>query len=186
MLFFPLCYHHQGIFSVVVRGDECTRDDRRTKKISLGASTRYVKKEANVKIKKKSAYGVFYHVRLAACHDLTLRYLLVSVSLGGKSISLRRYCENCEMHQRASNRGRVRYAPCVANTTRAFRGRSIFLFFDLSLSSSPPLSPFFCFDRGPQAIWILIEKPGFMLLCYDRDCSRANSIIRARDNTHQI
>lgn len=50
--FSPLRYHHQGIFSVVVRGDECTRDDRRTKKISLGASTRYVKKEANVKIKK--------------------------------------------------------------------------------------------------------------------------------------
>lgn len=64
---------------------------------------------------------MFYHVRLAACHDLTLRYLLVSVSLGGKSISLRRYCENCEIHQRASNRGHARYAPCVANTTRAFR-----------------------------------------------------------------
>lgn len=32
--------------------------------------------------------------RATTTHDLTLRYLLVSVSLGGKSISLRRYCEN--------------------------------------------------------------------------------------------
>lgn len=71
------------------------------------------KKGSECENKKKYAYGVFYHVRLAACHDLTLRYLLVSVSLGGKSISLRRYCENCEMHQRASNRGRARYAPCA-------------------------------------------------------------------------
>lgn len=75
-----------------MRGDEYTRDERRTKKISLGAPACYVKKEANEN--KKCAHGVFYHVRLAACHDLTLRYLLVSVSLGGKSISLRRYCEN--------------------------------------------------------------------------------------------
>lgn len=94
-----------GIFSVVVRSDECTRDGRRTKKISLGAPARYVKKEANKN--KKCSHGAFYHVRLAACHDLTLRYLLVSVSLGGKSISLRRYCENAS----ASERGRVRHPP---------------------------------------------------------------------------
>jgi hypothetical protein len=32
--------------------------------------------------------------RATITHDLTSWYLLVSVSLGGKSISLRRYCEN--------------------------------------------------------------------------------------------
>lgn len=102
--FFPPLLSPPGGFSLSsCSGDEFARDERRTKKISLGASARYVKKETNEN--KKYAYGVFYHVRLAACHDLTLRYLLVSVSLGGKSISLRRYCENARcirMHPTAA------------------------------------------------------------------------------------
>jgi len=55
-----------------------------------------------------------------------------------------------------------------------------FLFFSLF-----PCSFFSRLDQGPRAIWILIEKPGFMPL-HDRDCPRANSIIRLRDNEHVI
>lgn len=122
-----------------MRGDEYTRDERRTKKISLVAPARNVKKEVDEN--KKCAHGMFYHVRLAACHDLTLRYLLVSVSLGGKSISLRRYCENasCTSVHPSATAFAIHHArsKCIRDEERL--GRSVFPF----LFSSPSLPLFF-------------------------------------------
>lgn len=115
--------------------------------------------------------------RATATHDLTPRYLLVSVSLGGKSISSRRYCENATCIGAC-----IRAQPPAPRARSKTRQRTVFrtigvcpLFF-LSFFLYSPLSRYLLFflapGRRPQAIWILIEKPGFMLLCDDRDCSR--------------
>lgn len=145
---------------------------------------------------------MFYHVRLAACHDHARPHTAVFVSfrlIRRKIYFFTSVLWKRELHRRERIRARpfATYRARVANaTTKVFRTIGSFLFLSLTLSLVLQLSehsfsfflslsfPLFAStDERPQAIWILIEKPGFMLLCDDRDCWREfyypRAIIRA-------
>lgn len=84
----------------------------------------------------------------------------------------------------ASERAAAQHPPRVVykRTRRVFR--TIGFFSVLSLSFSNFFSFLVFSDRRPQTIWILIEKLRFMLLCDDRDCSRARILLSAHAIIH--
>jgi len=147
--------------------------------------TKKREREKNGNKRTSRAVGVFYHVRLAACHDHAWPHIVVFVSfrlVRRKIYFFTSVLWKRELHRRASERSRIRHLfprplSRAQQMQREFRGWSGFSFSSLFFSR---------FDQGPRAIWILIEKPGFMPWYDDRDCSRANSIICLRDNERVI